>query len=80
MMSSARPFASIQAGVVYESGDSKTASVGRSTRQMVLPVIGSIFRTYDGSSVFMPCSTCTYSASPWSKGDEAYPQLRPNFP
>jgi hypothetical protein len=59
MISSARPFASIHAGVVYESGDSKTAAVGRSTRHTVLPVSLSIFITYDGSSVFMPCRTWT---------------------
>ena len=26
--------------------------------------------TYDGSSVFIPCSTCTNSASSWSSGDD----------
>jgi hypothetical protein len=46
------------AGVVYESGDSLMASVGRSTFQMVLPDFFSIRSTYDGSSVFIPCSTC----------------------
>jgi hypothetical protein len=44
-------------GVVYESGDSERASVGLSTRQIVLPVLPSTLITYDGSSVFIPCST-----------------------
>ena len=59
MMISVRPPARITAGVVYESGDSCGAIVGRSTFQIVLPDAASIFSTYDGSSVFMPCSTCT---------------------
>ena len=46
-------------GVVYESGDSECAFVGRSTRHVVLPVALSMRSRYDGSSVCMPCSTCT---------------------
>ena len=60
-----------RSGVVYASGDSEIACVGRSIFQIVFPDLPSTFITYDGSSVFMPCSTWMYSA-PWcSSGDEA---------
>src|SRR5262249_16560485 len=44
-------------GVEYESGDSRIAATGLSTRHKVLPVFLSIRRTYDGSVVFIPCVT-----------------------
>src|SRR4029079_2139460 len=49
------------AGGEDASGDSWTAVVGRSIFQRVRPVFLSIRITYEGSSVFMPCSTCTYN-------------------
>ncbi len=58
------------AGVVYESGDSRWAIVGRSTLQIVRPFALLMRSTYEGSSVFMPCSTCTNTESPKSIGDE----------
>src|SRR5436305_8117821 len=57
-------------GVEYESGDSRMATVGRSTRHNVLPVFLSMRRIYDGSFVFMPWSTCTYRLSSYSIGEE----------
>src|SRR6185295_6289443 len=41
-------------GVVYESGDSRMALVGRSIFHNVLPVFLSMRITYEGSSVFIP--------------------------
>ena len=65
------PPARTNVGVVYASGDSWIAGVGRSTFQRFLPVAASTETTYDGASVFIPCSTGTYSAPSSSSGDEA---------
>src|SRR4029079_9776931 len=58
------------AGVVYASGDSERARVGRSVRHIVLPSVVVTRSKQDGASVVMPCSTCTYSAPSNSRGDD----------
>src|SRR5687767_15317153 len=58
-------------GVVYASGDSWMAGVGRSTFQRFFPVAASTATTYDGASVSIPCSTGTYNAPSSSSGDDA---------